>query len=307
MKLRVCACLIAMALSLPAASAGDTPIVKYDHLNDGSAKSYLIQVAPNKPFVIEIDNTDPERYRYDVAGVPRVPPKGGAAPDEKTKSALQTKQITQVFDPKYGGYIVTIAPTGTPTTVTDAGGGPKQLPTATLIITVEQLQWDTQMSGAFTVSGLRDRVYSIETATENNQQVHYVREDRSAEDRSRLGTGAFIHVFHTRLPWLGGTFGIGINDTSRTTYFAGPAFRFGDKAAVTVGLAAGSVSRLPAGVTVNTPVADANVINNLGSRVAYNWFVGFSFSFLSARSALEKPFAPAEGTAPPASNGPTQP
>jgi len=277
------------------APTNQNPAVTYDHLNDGTYQSYSITVAPYQPFIIRILNTFPSSFTYEVAGIPISRP-GAKATGGVTMSQLETKEVTQAHDPKYGGYVVRILPKdgAGPVVVSDAPAGKNQLSAATLVIAVTNAQWDASIAGAFTVSGLRDPVFALEPRTEDGKTVQYVVEDKSKEDRSRLGTGAFVNVYHTSRPWLGGTFGIGVNDNNRTTYFAGPSIRFGDKAAVTVGLAAGSITRLPAGVSLNKAASDNNVLNNLSNRVSYNWFIGFSFSFLSVQNALEKPFAGGE-------------
>jgi hypothetical protein len=272
-----------------AATAAATPAaVTFDHLKDGPYKAYSISSAQYRPIVIQILNTYPAGFDYEITGIPI---KAAEATGGVSMSQLTMKELTQVHDPKYGGYVVHITPKAGAITVTDAPAKQNVLDSATLVISVTTLQWDIAMAGAFTVSGLRDHVYSLQTRTVDGKSEQYVAEDTSKEDRSRLGTGAFIHVYHSALPWLGGTFGLGINDASRTTYFAGPSIRFGDKAALSFGVAAGSVNRLPGGISVGKTVTDGNVLSNLGNRINYNYFVAFSFSFLDARGFLEKPFA----------------
>jgi hypothetical protein len=291
------------AVAANQASATDIPIVKYDHLNDGATAAYSISIAPNKAFIVEIEHTYPPGYDYEIAGIPlRTEEQGFGFTGEVQESELETKQLTQTHDAKFGGYVVRITHKDEPTDVVLSNNTKKKLPDATLVISVKTLGFDYEMAGAFTATGLTDPVFAVHKTTENGQDRQTIFRDRAAEDRNHLGMGALIHTYNTRWPYIAGTFGIGINQGNRVTYYAGPSLKVG-KAYLTAGIAAGSVNRLPAGLAVGDLLTDTNALANGGTRVSRSWFVGFSYTFLNPGDALQKPFAGAESkTSVPASD-----
>jgi hypothetical protein len=87
------------------------------------------------------------------------------------------------------------------------------------------------------------------------------------------------------------SFGLGLNQTGRGTYYTGLSLRLGSKAAITGGAAWGHVERLPTGVTTTAPVTDPNVLTNLPTQLTGKAFIAFSYGFLGSRDQLSKPFA----------------
>ena len=86
--------------------------------------------------------------------------------------------------------------------------------------------------------------------------------------------------------------GLGSNLIVRDGGFPGVVVRLGKALAVTVGPVWGAITRLPTGVSEGSVVADASALKDLPTRTGRGWFVGFSYTFLQARQAVEKPFAP---------------
>jgi hypothetical protein len=218
-----------------------------------------------------------------------------SAVSERTVDTLDEKTLEQTHDDRYGGYVVRILKkdTGEAATVIMADQTKTELKPATFIIAVRTQKWSYEFAGAFTVNQLTDPVFALETRSTNGVEQQFLIEDEQARDTVKLGIGAFIHVFHDRLPWVAGTFGIGINSDSKATYYLGPTFRLSDAAGLTAGVVFGPIARLPAGTAVGQPAPDANVLNNLGTKIDKQFFVAVSYTFLGDRSEeqLSKPFA----------------
>ena len=115
----------------------------------------------------------------------------------------------------------------------------------TLIIAVNNQQFQYEFAGAFSISSLTDPQYATDKVTADGKDTLVVIRDEEAEDERRLGLGAYIHVFHDKLPWAAATFGLGIASDNKVTYFVGPSVRLGKAMAVTVGPVWGAVTRLP--------------------------------------------------------------
>ena len=167
--------------------------------------------------------------------------------------------------------------------------GSNELQPASFIVSVlkmgHQFQWRLHVFGA------SSPVYAIKT--ENN--VKTIVEESSKQDKLKLGAASFVHVFHDAVKKRGIqpalAFGLGINADNKSEYFAGIGFRLGDKATINLGVAVGSIARLPNGVNHNTPITDDNVLNNLGSRVIGKAFFALSYAFIDTKDKFKKPFA----------------
>lgn len=239
-----------------------------------------------RAIVIEIRNTCPEHFTYDVEKVAAAPPPG--APDiQKTTPCTPTTQlVTVVHRREFGGYIVHVRPKAT-------GGvavGGVELKPMDLVVPVETGGWDHESAGGFTLSKLTDSRFGLIERTVDGEQKTFVVRDREAEDAWNPGMAAFVHIFHNRWPHLGPSFGIGISEATQPTYYAGGTWRLGSRGALTVGRAWGELDRLPAGTTFDQPV-DPGILGNLQKRIDDEWFFGFSFSFINPGDRLQKPFA----------------
>jgi hypothetical protein len=263
---------------LVTASAADAkdplPDVPFDHLYKNRDQSYSLRLADGEEFTVRIQNTFPGAFEYTLAGIEKAtetePPVGTLTGDN-----LEPVTIERRHEKKYGGYILKIKRTAEQPVVVDD----VTLNDVTLLIFVETEGWRYGFAGAFTVSGLTDRVYAVD----NGQAPRH--EDK--EDVADLGFGAFIHVYHSNHPKWAGTFGLGIEQTNETTYYFGFSFRASDKAAATVGVALGSVEQLSASADPNDP----NVLADVDSRLKASWFFAVSYTFFDVRQFLEKPFA----------------
>lgn len=299
---------IVMSLSLPVTpvaaqgrsdpacndKSAPNPHVKFRHLTDRGDRYYVISVRPGDTIVVCIDETALDHFTYAIAGVT----KGSDAATQSVnveKGSLRTRRLTRPHDEQFGGYLVSIRRmVPAPVVVTENGAKIGELDDVTLMIAVTSEQFNFEFAGAFTINNLADPQYALESRMVDGQTKTFVVGDESAEDSARLGLGAFVHVFHHRLPWLAATFGIGIAESNRTSYFAGPSLRLGKAMAITAGPVWGSVKRLPSGVRVDSEVRNENALNDLPMQVKRGWFFGVSYSFLQARQGIEKPFAPVD-------------
>lgn len=279
------ACLAFTAGSAQASNGAEVlPKVVFDHQNGELLTPPSLRLRDGQVFTVIIENTLPELFIYEVAGIELNPDAPGGTESRGKLLPPKRKTLFIRHEAKYAGYIVRIKPR--------PGEDTQGLSEVELVISVDTQQWDLDFAGAFTASELSDPVYSLQTRNEGDEEATFIVRDREAEDDFKLGIGAFVHLFHTRRPWAALTFGLGINEDNKTTYFIGPSWRWGDKGALTAGVALGSIARLPAGAQENAPTTDTNVLGQLGTRTVPRFFVGFSYAFISdIRSRFEKPFA----------------
>ena len=181
--------------------------IEFDHQND-SDTSYERHLSNGQKFYVVIKNTCPDVFSYDVRGIVREQKPKTDEAAAKGGKALETKVIPVVHDAKYGGYYVTIE-----RTVTGVAGceGGEKLERHTLMIFTPQQDWDLSFSGAFTVSSLSNPQYFLQPHP-NDATKKQVQEDTGKSDAVNLGIGAFVHLFHQRLPWVAGAFGLGIRE-----------------------------------------------------------------------------------------------
>jgi hypothetical protein len=267
--------------------------------------SYVVDASDGDVITITIKNTYPDDFVFTVAGIPVASP-----PDELRPQSNQTRDttLTQRHDERFGGYIVTLT---RKQKVSQQGR-----PEVTLVIAVRTSEWKAMFGGGFSVSSLVGRAFglrdsTITAATESAEavtQTQLVR-DKHREDQAGYGAATFIHLYHTKRPSLGISFGLGLtlNESSSAAYYFGPSFRFGNKGALTVGGMVGPVKTLPPGLREDDVVTDnttvSNALNALPSRTGRGFFVSLSYAFLGGGvDALNKPFAgAAEPTATPKS------
>jgi hypothetical protein len=280
------------AAKLPGSPSGGTPQTKssvtFSHKND-KAKIFDLDLENRQPFIANITDTCPDEFDYSYAGIERgvvSQSDRGATP----KAKLTTHPITVVYDDQYGGYVFSIRRKEGVVAGSQCEGS-EPLQPASFIVSVREQEWGISFSGGFTFSTLTSPVYGIKT--ENN--VKTIVEENGKQDKIKLGAASFVHVFHDAVKKRGFqpalAFGLGINADNKTEYFAGIGFRLGDKATINVGVAAGSIARLPNGTNHNTPITDDNVLNNLGSRVVGKAFFALSYAFIDTKDKFKKPFA----------------
>jgi len=272
----------------PPAKKSDVQTITFNHVTDTEG-AYELKLRNGETFQILIKQTCESAFTYDIRGFLRAT---SAAPVGPVVNAggppLADKVIPVIHDSKYGGYILTIAPSEHP--IVCSGEGADKLRARTLIISTPLVDWDLSFSGGFTVSNLVSPVYSLQphpTAAGKMQ----VKESSDQEDAVKLGFASFVHIYHTRHPSIAPMFGLGIREDNKTEFFLGLGYRFSDSASLNGGIAWGPVSRLPNGVNTTDPVSDNNVLTNLPTRTAKGVFVAISYSFLHVRDRLEKPFA----------------
>jgi hypothetical protein len=278
------------------------PTVTFDHLKTPTNTARTVSLADGEPFVIRITHTLPDAFDYQVAGWRLAEDDTPAAAGDLTEDKLLDKDILHKHDRAFAGYEIIIKRVAgiadADVTVKRSNATTTVLEDKRFILTVPTSEWDSEYAGAFTISRLTDPIFALETRTEDGVEKRFVVRDKSAEDDASLGIAAFANVFHTSRPSLAFTFGLGIDERNETTYYLGPSWRFGKKGALTAGVAFGSVKRLPAGVRFDTPVTDQNILNNLGSRIKPEFFIGATLSFLNPGNALQKPFATAASPSP---------
>ncbi len=283
-----------------ASQSGMNPVeIVYDHAGTNKDQSFEVNAKPGQIITLKVINTCLQLFDYGVRSFPR--PQGESTPADTTPTCSQgpesEKRITIPHEAKNGGYIVDIKKINALPLVefNPTSGAAVALNDVTLVITVPERKWDYEMAGAFTTSFLTDPKFGIQMRPESempNAAVKpFVVRDREAEDEARLGVGAFVHVFNTEWSVYAPafTFGLGINEANKTTYFTGLTWRLEKAGAFTLGYNWGSVDRLPSGTDINKPV-EANILSNLGSQVKGGIFFAWSYTFLNPSGRLEKPF-----------------
>jgi len=271
--LMVCRILLVGALLILRTTSALADItVTFDHENQPSETSCdLLDLTHNEKFKVVITNTNTDAFEYTVVGIEVFP--APSATGLRLVADTTRKELTLQHDRKYGGYKVQLT---------------HKKPLASLVdkvwyIPVRTAGWDTDVAGGFTVSKVTDPVFEVRSGT--------VARNHGAEDKVALGFAGFIHVYHGKLPSLAATFGLGITDQSKTAYFFGPSWRWGEKGALTAGYSWGSVDRLPSGIHEGDVVSDPNALASLDSQVRGGVFLSLSFKFITVGDLFQKPFA----------------
>ena len=241
--------------------------VSFDHFT-GKDQSISINAKAGEAINISIQNTCASKFRYELGGIPLPSPppaKNGTSNLSPNICPAETHPITQIHDPQFGGYYISVDPINGPTVTAaklDKDGKPivgedgrpieaKELSKATYLVLVRTDQWDLAFSGGFTISDLTDPVFvtRVDDAMQN-----IVARDTSSEDSASLGLAAMVHIYHQKRPWLAATFGIATGNDDETAYMVGPSYRFSDKAAVTFGYMFSPVDTLPNGVNIGDAI-----------------------------------------------------
>jgi hypothetical protein len=266
--------------------------------DSGCSASFQLTLRDGEFFSIVILDTDTLHFTYALEAFAR------SDTGQKLQGGTEVHDTLVLYrqhEKRYGGYILRVTRKDDPS---NARGD------ALLTINVVTREWALEFAGGFTVSGLKDRVYSVrndtlvDATTEAKTPVLRIQRQRDRENQQSLGLGSFVHLYNTGLPWLGISFGLGLEQSRAASYYFGPSIRLGGKATLTAGVLWGNVKTLPAGFAENQVVADANVINGTGTRTQHSLFAGISYSFIGgADKALAKPFAeqgasPAPSTTP---------
>ena len=293
------AILSAFALATSPAPAGaQEQSISWDHAEckvemeiDDPACTPLFNVnaQPGETITLTVKNTCPEDFEYQTIPLPIREPHTL----QSRATCTGTRVVDIRHDPQYGGYVVNI--------VKKEGKAPPA-GNARVTIAVKTAQWKLGFAGGFTANGLTDTPFALrevqvpgEGGTTTTKYRLVTQESREDE----LGTSvvSFVHLHHNdwekrARPHLGLSLGIGVEPDRLTDYYLGPSLLFGDRAALTVGLAIGQVNAPPAGREVNDTVVDPNALANLGRKRESTWFIGVSYRFLGGGAAdLQKPFA----------------
>ncbi len=252
----------------------------------------------NEDVVVRIVNTDPRCFIYKGWTVP-TPSEAAARVTEVTLRANTGSpgppailRITAVKNPRAPQDCDFAA---MPERKVGGDPGPWE-------IRILRAGWDLAFSGAYTADSLTNPVYglvpgSVPTDTTSTQTTtgYYIQRFADQEDTLRLGAAAMIHAVrsgpHSFSRWDTGfapTFGIGV-ESNTLRYFLGPGLRFGDKFYLSAGVAIGSVTRLPAGLSASKPTdnprdrtsftTNANALSNPPTTTRVGYFFGVSFSF----------------------------
>lgn len=245
---------------------------KFSHAETPVDVTHSLHKAQGAPIRVLITNTDSSAFTYRITGLEALTMK--PAHELRPTTPSDTVLVEQRHDSRFRGYVIRIRQKPNRSSKFDL----KELD---IVIHVETREWNVEFAGAFSVSGLTNPRYAVADSV--------VARDEDAEDAVALGVAAFIHTSHTRVPWLAGTFGLGINQSASATYYLGGTFPAGP-AAFTVGGVFGSVERLPTGVSEGSRISDPNVLNDLPTKTEGSWFVALSYTFLGNRAAFEKPF-----------------
>lgn len=305
MKNRICMAVLGAYLSVSTSAQGSDgksgQRVEFDHLA-GVSQSEAISAKPGEVITIVIKNTCPDRFEYDLGGIPLSAPEAAFA-ESKKDCTLKDHTLTQVHDDRFGGYYLAITPISGPGSrvMADDNGAKKELKELTFLVGVTTVQWDIAFAGGFTIADIVDPVFASQ---DNGMMQNVVIRDRGAEDDVSLGLAGMIHLYHRKRPHWAATFGLSTGSGNDLAYMLGGSYRFGDKGALTLGYMWAPVDRLPAGLSVGDTIADSNSLANLQSRTEGGVFLGISYSFISGvKDIFEKPF---KGSAPVVPGGASQ-
>ena len=94
-------------VSVEAEKADEQPAVVFDHLESNRDAMYSLRLRDGDKFLVEIRNTLPDQFDYDIAGIV-------AAAATSARTALvttpgfKTKTLEAKYDSRYRGYLVSI-------------------------------------------------------------------------------------------------------------------------------------------------------------------------------------------------------
>lgn len=255
-----------------------------DH-RSGSPPPAPVTLKDGERFTVKVTRTYPTLFTYRLYRQRAAPEKRAILEDAELADVC----LTEVHDKQFGGYTLVVQER---TPVADYP------PVVVVNIPVQTPQWTYGFAGAFVGNRLVDHVYYASKEKQaDGSDADVVREIPSNErDWAKLGTAAFIHTSPPSWP-VAFSFGLGIADGNKPTYYVGPSLRLGEQAFVTGGLAVGAVNRLPAGLRVGDRLSDPNALTTLRPRNTAGVFIALSYAFLNGRKAVEKPFAPTDGAA----------
>lgn len=276
------------------------------------AQSSVVSAPDRGAITVLIEQTKPALFDYEIAGIPL----GESDEVRPNADGFSNKTLVQVHDgTRFGGYIVRITQ--------KQGIGERALPDAIITIAVRTEEWRASFAGGFAASGLTGKRYALRDTSILVDSVLSPRavviRDHAREDALRLSTATFVHLSHSKLSSLAATFGLGLSATEGAgPYFFGGSFLFGERGAVTAGVAIGPELTRPLGrVEGDVLERNADLSNAFAappSRTGARAFFAMSFNFLgSGKDALNLPFAgantgkpvvsdaaaPAESTKPP--------
>jgi hypothetical protein len=280
-----------LALLGAARSAAASQPIVFDHRGD-RLQTQRVSVSNGTRLSISIEHTCPADFDYEIKGVGLSnPPAGVRTQAVGDKPSLQTVAVGTVeADENYSGFFViaTRRPGSKPTCyASQADAEPVALQTVTFFLITDVEGWELAFGGGFTFSTLRNEVYAVRDTGAGAQVV--VR-DQDKEDSVSLGLAAMTDLYHSRLPQVALSFGLGIREDNKAQYFLGGGIRFGKRATLHAGLTIGSIATLPAGVREGDAIADVNLLNNLGQRTEVRPFVAISYSFLGSGNRMKLPF-----------------
>jgi hypothetical protein len=267
---------------------------EFDHLKENASRSWRVDLERDQEFVFRITNTCSDDFQYRLEALPPgvSPPRLGIG----ILNPLNTKEVREKHDPRWGGYVLHIDKIATSNSCHIPTDERKEadLKPVLLFVSVATPDWNVSVAGGFTVSTVTNQVFGTQLA---NGKYLVVRED-DKEDAVTLGLASFVVVHHSSQPaWLPApSFGLGIHSDNKLTYNIGGAYRFGDKGAFSLGIAFGPSTRLPDGVRLNVGLDTAPSLANLPTRTRLGFFVGLSYSLIDTREQLQKPFKGAPET-----------
>lgn len=262
----------------------DRPTVTFDHTAAPEILSASLELSDKEKFLIRVVNTAPGDFTYTVTGATAVPQQPNAA---LVRNVVTTYEECVTHSKQYGGYVMRVERNAA------AGAAEPRSPelkNKLFIVSVETDDWHYEVSGGFSLTGHRDKIFALSPVAEGQYRVV---EDEGSDKKAdaRPGVASLLTVFHSRRPQVGFSFGLGVNEGAGATYYLGPTWRFGNVAGLTGGIAFGPVTRLPDGVNVDDMVSDVNLLNTRQTRTARAVFVCISYSFLGSLDTLKKPFA----------------
>jgi hypothetical protein len=151
--------------------------------------------------------------------------------------------------------------------------------------------WVLSFAGGFSLNDLTDPQFAV--VGDAGSQI--IVRDTSAEDSRQAGLATFIHLTPTKPQWgkkFAVSFGLGLTSDNEPSYYFGPSWRLGAYGYITAGVNWHKISRLPNGQMLGVAPIDANVLNNLKTRMDDGAFVAWSYPFLGkGKAAFEKPFS----------------
>jgi hypothetical protein len=273
------------------ALAADLPPFVYSHPPQDIKVVFPIAVKNSQHFAIQITNTCPEQFTYQIYAKTKpetTEAKAGIVRGGVERPQLRSVTVDSVYYDQFGAYELLIREREKPAYCDGAPAG--TLKSVTLTITFETPRWEIGGDAALTFAPGTVNEWTVDDPT-----TKLVVRDSQHEAVGRFNFATLTHLYPPAWKGFGPVLGFGLVD-NEVEYYFGAGLGLGPADKRHLNLATGVVfttrSVLPAGVTEGKPVADPKVLESPSTQRAFRYFVAVTATFFRSSGGETKPNAP---------------